>query len=153
MKKKGIPVPDEMEEMRKALIAEIDKQTMPVDELLKVYIRLLDLIIEFGKLCRRSPRKDLSIKAKEKRQGETDTEILKNILVTVLKETGGTGKEKIIIQRVGEELQSKLTEADVECPGGKTPRWQYNLKRARRELIKEGILAPESKGRIWTLVS
>jgi len=64
---------------------------------------------------------------------------------------GGSGREKYIFQKFEEGFQDKMTKADMERPKGKSPRWQSNLKRARRKLINEGILTNESKGKKWTL--
>lgn len=151
-REKGIPIPPDMNDVRKNLIAEIEKASLPLDDLQTVYNKALNIIMVLARMCRRSPRKDLYVKAKERKKDETGIDILAKILVKVLETMGGSGKERLIFKRVEEDLQGKLTEADMERPSGKTSRLQSNLRRARKKLVKEGILTPESKGRQWTLV-
>lgn len=150
-RKKGIPIPAEMDDIRKRLIAEIEEHSLPVENLQAIYNKSLDIVVELGRICKRSPRKDLYLKAKKRRGEETNTDTLAKVLVNVLEKMGGSGREKVIFQRVEEDMQGELTEADMERPSGKTSRWQSNLRRARKKLINDGILTPESKSRKWTL--
>lgn len=152
LRNKEFPVPEEMNAIRDNLIAEIEKHSMPVENLQKIYEKTLDIVVELGRICKRSPRKDLYLRAKDNRREETDIDTLAKVLVNVLEKMGGSGREKLIFKKVEKDFQGELTKADIECPKGRTPRWQSNLKRARRKLINEGILTPESKGRNWMLV-
>lgn len=151
-RKKGIPVPREMNDVRNSLVAQIKQHSLPGEDLQEMYDKALGIIVELGRICKRSPRKDLHRMAKERRGQETGFDTLAKVLVNVLEKMGGSGKEKVIFQMVQENLQGELTEVDTECPKGKTARWQSNLRRARKRLIRKGILTPESKGRKWTLV-
>jgi len=151
LRNKDFPVPEEMNAIRNNLIAEIEKHSLPVAKLQEQYEKVLDIVLEFGRICKRSPRKDLYLRAKKQRSEETDIDTLAKVLVNALEGMGGSGREKFIFQKVGEDFKGKLTKADMACPKGKTPRWQSTLKRARKKLINEGILTEESKGRKWTL--
>ncbi len=151
LRNKDFPVPKEMNAIRNNLIAEIEKHSLPVSKLQEQYEKALDIVLEFGRICKRSPRKDLYLRAKKHRSEETDIDTLAKVLVNALEEMGGSGREQIIFQKIGEDFKEELTKADMACPKGKTPRWQSNLKRARRKLINEGILTQESKGRKWAL--
>lgn len=153
LSKRGIPVPDDLIRMKDKLITEIDELALPTNDIGDIYNRVLNLVEDLGRLCGRSPRKDLYLKAKEKKKNETDFDTLGKALIGVLEKMGGSGKEKSIIQGVENALQNDLTEADLDRPKGKTPRWKTNLRIARKRLIEKGVLTPESKGRTWTLAS
>ncbi|MBW1977818.1 MAG: hypothetical protein JRI79_07600 [Deltaproteobacteria bacterium] len=147
----GIPIPPELNQMRETLQAEIERFSVPLEEVEDAYRRALELVVKLGRLCRHNPRKDLSLMAKEKRQRETKVAELGKILVSVLQKMGGSGREKSVVRKVEEALQGQFTEADLDCPQGKTPRWLSNLRRARNKLIEQGVLTPNSKGRRWAL--
>jgi hypothetical protein len=151
LSKRGIPVPEELKRMRDELTVEIDKLALPSKDIGEIYNRFLSLVEELGRLCGRSPRKDLYLKAKEKKKNETDIDTLAEALTTVLGKMGGSGKEKSIIQGVENALQNDLSKADLDRPYGKTPRWKTNLRKARKGLIEKGVLTPDSKGKTWTL--
>lgn len=151
LSKQGIPVPDELKRMRDGFIAEIDKLSMPIEGIGKIYSRLLNIVEDLGRLCRRSPRKDLYLKYVEQKKTETDIDSLSKVLITVMEKMGGSGKEKSITQGIEKALQNDLTEADLDCPKGKTPRWKTNLKQARKKLIEKGVLTPDSDGKTWTI--
>lgn len=153
LRKQGLSVPPEMINIRDNFIAEIEKYSMPIENLQKAYNKALDIVVELGRICRHSPRKDLYLKAKERRGSETGVDTLSKLLVEILKKMGGSGHEKYIFKKFEENFQEKMTKADMESPKGRTPRWQTNLKRARKKLITEGVLTTESKGRKWTLAS
>jgi len=149
---RGIPIPDEMKNMKETLITEIEGLSMPIEDVQKIYNRTLKLVVKLGRLCRRSPRKDLYLKDREERKNETDIDTIGKALVSVLEKMGGSGKEKSIIPRVEEDLRESFTESDLTKPSGNRPKWQSNLRRARKKLIGEGILTTDSKGSRWTLV-
>jgi hypothetical protein len=151
LERKKIPVPQEIRNLRSALSRDIEKLKGPTDGIEAAYDRVLNLAVELGKACGRSPRKDLYIRAKEKRSKTIDEDTLAKTLLKVLEEIGGSGPEKEIFPRVGKALESKFTAADLETFRGKTPRWQTNLKRARRKLVGKKVLTQESMKTTWTL--
>jgi len=151
LEKKGIPIPKEMQELKLSLVNALENGRAPIDGLVPVYDRLLDLIVDLGWICGRRPRKDLYQKAKERKAKTTSAETIEKALVDVLREMGGSAHEKDILQKIKQRLKAQLTEADVERPQGKTPRWQLSLRKARRALVDSGTLNPASKGRTWTL--
>jgi len=135
LRNKDFPVPEEMNAIRNDLIAEIEKHSLPVAKLQEQYEKVLDIVLEFRRICKRSPRKDFYLRAKKQRSEETDIDTLAKVLVNALEGMGGSGREKFIFQKVGEDFKAELTKADMVCPKGKTPRWHSNLKRARKKLI------------------
>ena len=151
LERKKIPVPQEIQNLRTALSREVEKLKSPTDGVEMFYNRVLNLVVELGKVCGRSPRKDLYIRAKEKRSKAIDEDTLSKTLLEVLEEMGGSGHEKEIFSRFGEALESKFTTVDLETFRGKTPRWQTNLRRVRRKLVEKKVLTQDSMGRVWTL--
>ncbi|MBC8466708.1 MAG: hypothetical protein H8D55_02605 [Deltaproteobacteria bacterium] len=151
LERKKIPVPQEIRDLRTALNRDVEKLKNPMDGLEEFYNRLLDLVVSFGKACGKSPRKDLHIRAKEKKSRAIDEDTLSKTLLKVLEEMGGSGHEKEILPNVGKALESTFTAIDLEAFRGKTPRWQTNLRRVRRKLVESGVLTQSSMRRVWTL--
>lgn len=151
LERKGIPVPEEIQQLQSSLFRDVEKLKSPIDGIVDVYIRALNIAIELAKLCGRNPRRDLYQKAKEKKAKTIRDDILSKALIKVLEEMGGNGHEKDIIGHLESNLQSKFSMVDLECPLGKTPRWVTNLRKTRKKLIQKNVLTPESKGRKWAL--
>lgn len=151
LERKKIPVPKEIRDLHLALDREVKKLKSPSSGIAEAYDRLLKLVIELGKACGKSPKKDLYLIAKEKRSKAVDQNTLEETLIKVLEEMGGSGHEKEIFSRAEKILQPEFSSIDLEAFKGKTPRWQTNLRRVRRKLVDKKVLTQESMRRVWTL--
>jgi hypothetical protein len=151
LERKKIPVPKEIRDLYVALDREVKKLKSPSSGIAEAYDRLLRLVIELGKACGKSPKKDLYLIAKEKRSKALDQNTLEETLIKVLEEMGGSGHEKEIFSRAEKVLCPKFTSVDLEAYKGKTPRWQTNLRRVRKKLVERKVLTQESMKRVWTL--
>ena len=92
-------MPKEIRDLHVALDREVKKLKSPSSGIAEAYDRLLKLVIELGKACGKSPRKDLYLIAKEKRSKALDQNTLEDTLIKVLEEMGGSGHEKEIFSR------------------------------------------------------
>jgi hypothetical protein len=151
LERKKIPVPQEITSLQAALTRDVEKLKSQTGGLEAFYNPILDLVVNFGKLCGRSPSKDLYLRRKEERSKATDEDTLTKTLIKVLEEIGGSGHEKEILSRVGKILEPKFTSVDLEALKGKTPRWQTNLRRVRRKLVEKEVLTQGSMKRVWSL--
>ena len=152
--KAGISVPKETQQLELTLLNQLKNGLGPQKGLVPVYERLLKVIEDLGCLCGRKPLKDLKRRAQLKKKNTIAPETIVPIITEVLKEMDGSGHQNDVIPRVKEELERKrkLTEGDMECPRGRTPRWQLALDQAKKHMIKQGILTQDSR-RTWTLAS
>jgi len=151
LEKNHVPVPNGLNNEKLSLVSELDKLENSSDGCIKVYESLLDVIFGLGRACRRLPHKELYQLSKKWRNQGTSQETLRKSIISALKNMEGVGKESQVFEHIENQLSSRFTPADLSRPGGKTLRWQNNVRRERKKMIKDGILTKESKGKTWTL--
>lgn len=151
MDRNGIPAPEGLISEKVSLenkMAEIEKAPRDIS---LVYKELIEIIIQIGRIIRRHPSKDLRNLLREWKEATTPKGILRETIITVLKEMGGSGQEQDILKCVGDKLKGELRPADLYRPSGKRSRLEINVRNERNRMIKEEILTPESKLKKWTL--
>ena len=151
LEKNRVPVPEGLSNEKLNLVSELNYLENASDGCIKVYESLLNIIFDLGRVCRRLPHKELYQLSKKWRNQATPQETLRQSIVTALKDMEGTGKEAKVFESIEKQLSSHFTPADLSRPGGKNLRWQNNVRRERKRMIKEGILTKDSKGKTWTL--
>lgn len=151
LEKNQVPVPDGLNNEKLSLVSELGILESSSDGSIKVYETLLGIIFNLGKACRRLPHKELYQLSKKWRGQETPQETLRKSIINALKHMGATAKQTEVFEYVGKQLSDSFTPADLSRPGGKTLKWQNNMRRERKRMIKEGILTEDSKGKTWTL--
>ncbi len=88
----------------------------------------------------------------KRRSGPTPQSAFHEPIVDVLKELGGSGRAKDVIERVGQRMEGQLSRADrkLRKKNGQIE-WVYNVRRARHKLKTEGILKSNSPHGLWEL--
>lgn len=72
-------------------------------------------------------------------------------LVKVLREAGGALETGAAVDRVGELMGDRLTEADHKAIGSGEIRWRNTVRFARKDLVGEGVLEKGSSPGTWEL--
>ena len=73
-------------------------------------------------------------------------------LLRVLEEMGGSGKAGAVVERVGRVMDPALREWDYEpLESDGKPRWEKAVHWARRQMVMDGLLNPDSRRGIWEL--
>lgn len=73
-------------------------------------------------------------------------------ILLVLREMGGKGRTKDVVDRVGEILKSKFTEADLEfLENAREARWRNTAHWARNDMVNAGLLASGSPHGVWEI--
>lgn len=72
-------------------------------------------------------------------------------LLTALVEAGGAAPSKEVIDRVGQQLEGRLTEQDKGEVASGTVRWRNRIQFVRIKLIDRGLMTKESPRGIWQI--
>ncbi|MGQ9594805.1 MAG: winged helix-turn-helix domain-containing protein [Anaerolineae bacterium] len=73
-------------------------------------------------------------------------------ILTALEELGGQGEAKEVVSRVGEIMEDVLNEYDRSVPpDGKQVRWHNSVHWCRFDMVRKGLLAPDSPAGIWEI--
>ena len=152
MEKKGIQVHEGLisgKTSLKSKILEIEKKA--IGDPPSLYEELLDIIAQFGRVLGRRPDRELYKRLKEWKKQVVGNSILRENIIIVLNEMGGSGHERDILKGIEDKLKGRFTPADKEKPQGRSFQWESNVKKERKRMIKDGILTPESRGGKWIL--
>lgn len=71
-------------------------------------------------------------------------------ILRALAEAGGRSTRRDVLARIGVEMAEKLGKADLEDHRG-APRWHMHADLARRHLVQEGLMRPDSREGKWEL--
>lgn len=82
----------------------------------------------------------------------TPPEAIAPVIVAVLDEAGGTLAADDVLEAVGTRIDEHLLEGDRQLTPEGELRWRYAARRARQQLVKEGVLATPQPG-IWELTA
>lgn len=151
LEKNSVPVPESISNEKLSLISEINNLEGTSDGCLHVYESLIQTIFELGRVCNKLPHKDLYRLSRQWRQEATPQPVLRKAILKALQDLGDAGSESQVLDHIQKQLAGKLTPADLARPGGKNIKWQNNVRRERRAMVKEGLLTKDSKGKTWTL--
>lgn len=70
-------------------------------------------------------------------------------ILRAIVQAGGQARRPDIEPVVFEVIEARLRPGDLEVAGGGRPRWQNNIRRARKQLIKEGWLSSDGSRGLW----
>ena len=106
-------------------------------------------------LARQGPRRKASGQKKHRNQsrsvrlGKTPQADFRKFIVDVLKELGGCGHANVVIAGVGERVDLRAGDREINDNGSVV--WKNSVRWARQTLKEEGILKPNSKRGVWEL--
>lgn len=72
-------------------------------------------------------------------------------LLEALVELGGEAEAGKVIDLVGEKMKGELNEYDKEPLSNGQPRWRNTVQWCRLDLVREGLLNPDSPHGIWEI--
>lgn len=149
--KAGIQVPEGVTSDRDGLEAKLKEIKSGPQGLVNVYDELIEILIQMGGVLARRPDRDIYRKMKEQRKKEISSEILRESIIAVLRETGGTGREREVLSALGVTLKAQFSSSDLERPNGKMTRWEMKARKERKRMIEDGLLTPDSIHSRWKL--
>lgn len=82
----------------------------------------------------------------------TAPEELAPLIVGLLTARGGSAERDEVFADLASQLEGNFRDGDLDLTPEGEPRWQYAARRARQNLIKDGVLSSGAPG-AWELVS
>jgi len=152
--KQSVPVPDALraEKTRLAVALGLSADaTQTLNHLADELEELLkDLKDRIGRTAEAAPAK--KPRAKRSKSPKTEAAIFRQLIVAVLKSSGGRAKVAEVLGGVGERLKGKLLPGDLEVrQDGKTLAWRNNAQWERLRMVHDGLLRSDSPNGIWEL--
>lgn len=152
--KQGVPVPDALRAEKTRLAAALGVSAEATQILNHLVDELEELLKELKSRIGRNAESDPVKKPRAKRSESprTDKTVLRQLIVAVLKSSGGRAKAAEVLDGVGERLNGKLLPGDLEVrQDGKTLVWRNNACWERSRMVRDGVLRSDSPNGIWEL--
>jgi len=146
----GVAVPQELAALSDTLTQEAAQHDVAMQTLQLLHERLDGLVdvlepyVRVRGTRRRVRRQDLP--------EITDEEEFYPIIVEVLREMGGSGTARRILESIFHKMEVRLTPGDLECyPNTDRENWRRTAKIARQSLVERGVLRSDSPQQTWEL--
>ncbi|MGB5062142.1 MAG: winged helix-turn-helix domain-containing protein [Candidatus Competibacter sp.] len=160
LEKQRVPVPDSLRQTKMNLVAEIgqhahfNRQLMALSEGLTEVQEMIESAMGKSR-SEGKPQKEATPRQRRSRNNDqpiTPTSVLRECIIQVLKEFGGSARASDILERMREMLKGRLTPRDLETRSdGRTIIWENNVRWERQAMVDEGILRNDSKFGYWEL--
>jgi len=153
LEKRGVPVPNEMTDLRTSLESDITSSTEDSTAFDALYEDVIHLAVELARRAGRNVRKDLVLVMAKQKESRVRVPVVADAVIQALSEAGGSAPQQMLVQRLETILQDQLSPSDKaerQAKGGAN--WLETLYRARRGLVREGKVSVGKGGdRLWTL--
>ena len=116
--------------------------------------KALGLRDEWRLLCREAAGKVPQISVKPPKKNRQPTTPLWEYYQPILKalvQAGGEARRPELDPLVLQVMEDRLQPGDHEVAGGGRPHWQNSIRRARKQLIKEGWLSEDGSKGMWRI--
>jgi len=152
----GHPIPDDLRRLKLDLMMRLENGEQTAAELkqwaegLRPLLVKIDAALIAGKRSGKGPSTTGNRKRKEKAP-RTSQEVLREYLLTALRELGGSARCSEVIDKMREMLAGQLLPGDLMKRKTGEIIWENNAHWERNALVKEGILKKNSPRGIWEL--
>ena len=97
-------------------------------------------------------RADRTEKPKRTPRGQlTPHPELRRLMYEVLVDAGGSATRREVLERMGQELEGRLTEADLQRTQTGEFKWENRASWERQNMVIEGLLKNDSPHGVWEL--
>lgn len=150
LQRTGVPVPQELLNLSDSLSQDVAQQDAAQSALRTLHVRLSEILRQtaarFGErpVRRRRHRLDLD--------GCTPVDEYRRVIVEILQALGGRAYAHDVLQAISERMSDALTPRDLEeDERNGQEMWRISAKKARGELVREGVLRSDSPKKTWEL--
>jgi hypothetical protein len=147
---KGVEVPDELRRLKSNLSLSIHDQEKIIRQLQGLEIRLSAVLDNLRLMLSKKGQASTTRRLKKRYVLETSPLILQKEIRKAIRELGGQGQKKAIIEIIRRNLDGKFKKNDRVKKNG-TEQWVLNVTRERGFMIRDGILKSGSPRGIWEL--
>ena len=156
LQSQGHPIPDDLRRLKLDLMMRLENGEQAAAELkhwaesLRPLLASIDAALTKARQSGNGPKTKGSRKRKEKAP-RTSQEVLREYLLTALRELGGSAKCSEVIDKMRDMLAGQLLPGDLMKRKTGEIIWENNAHWERNALVKEGILKKNSPRGIWEL--
>jgi len=153
----GYPIPDDLRRLKLDLMMRLENGEQAAAELkqwaegLRPLLASIDAALSTAKQSGNGPKTKGNRKRKVKAP-RTSQEVLREYLLTALRELGGSARCSEVIDKMREMLAGQLLPGDLMKRKTGEIVWENNAHWERNALVKEGILKKHSPRGVWELV-
>ncbi len=150
LNEKGVDVPDELRRLKSTLSLTIHDQEKIIQQLQGFEIRLSSVLDNLRLRLSKNGQATTTRRLKKRYVLETSPMILQKEIRKAIRELGGKGRKKEIIEIIQRNLDGKFKKNDRVRKNG-TEQWILNATKERGFMIRDGILKSGSPRGIWEL--
>lgn len=150
LNEKGVDVPDELRRLKSTLSLTIHDQEKIIQQLQGLEIRLSSVLDNLRLRLSKNGQATTTRRLKKRYVFETSPMILQKEIRKAIRELGGKGRKKEIIEIIQRNLDGKFKKNDRVRKNG-TEQWILNATKERGFMIRDGILKSGSPRGIWEL--
>jgi len=150
LKEKDINAPDELRQLKSSLSLDIYDQEKLIKQLEGMELRLAEVLDNLRAQLSKNRGGVKKRRLKKRYVHETSPKILQKEIRKALRELGGKGHKKDVIEIMQRNLEDNFKKDDLTKKNG-VALWIFNLTRERNYMIKEGVLKSGSPHGIWEL--
>ena len=150
LNEKEIAVPDELRQLKSSLSLEIYDQEKTIKQLEGMELRLTEVLEGLRIRLSKNGHSVKKRRLKKRYVHETSPKLLQKEIRKALRELGGSGQKKDLIEIVRRNLDGKFKKNDHVRKNG-IALWIFNMTKERGFMIREGVLKSGSPRGIWEL--
>ncbi len=147
---KGIDAPTELKQLKSNLSLDIHDQEKIIKMLEGLEVRLAEVLDNLRVQLSKSGASGKKRRLKTRYVHETSPKILQKEIRKAIRELGGKGQRKAVIEGISRSLEGRFKKNDLIKKNG-VDTWILNVTRERAFMIKEGVLKSGSSRGIWEL--
>ena len=150
LNEKGVDVPEELRRLKSTLSLTLHDQEKIILQLQGLEIRLSSVLDSLRLWLSKKGQATTTRRLKKRYVLETSPMILQKEIRKAIRELGGKGRKKEIIEIIQRNLDGKFKKHDRVRKNG-TEQWILNATKERSFMIRDGILKSGSPRGIWEL--
>ncbi|WP_321494181.1 hypothetical protein [uncultured Desulfobacter sp.] len=147
---KDVDVPEELRRLKSTLSLAVHDQEKIIQQLQGLEIRLSTLLDGLRIMLSKKGQAATTRRLKKRYVLETSPAILQKEIRKALRELGGQGRKKEIVEIIQRNLDGKFKKNDRIKKNG-TEQWILNITKERGFMVREGALKSGSPHGIWEL--
>lgn len=150
LKDKGVDIPEELRRLKSSLSLALHDQEKIIQQLQGLEIRLSTVLDGLRLMLSKKGQALTTRRLKKRYVLETSPMILQKEIRKAIRELGGSGCKKAVIEIIQRNLDDKFKKNDRIKKKG-TEQWILNVTKERGFMIRDGILKSGSPRGIWEL--
>lgn len=150
LKEKDVEVPEELRRLKSNLSLGIHDQEKIIKELQGLEVRLSSVLDGLRRMLSKKGQTATTRRLKKRYVLETSPTLLQKEIRKAIRELGGSGQKKAIIEIIQRNLEDKFKKDDRIKKNG-TEQWILNVTRERGFMIRDGVLKSGSPRGVWEL--